>query len=184
MAAEFRNIQPEATIAVLNHPGQVSGLVLASGYYYPTARADVALVSPPAVPILGDLLCYTVVPLLGQAIAPRMFSDMFSPQPVPAQFSNTFPIGLMLRPGQIMGSSKNANHMIPDAFGMAYRYAGLSCPVAIITGDADKVVPPESQAQELHKAILGSQLDILPAQGICLTTQTRLASSAYLFLTS
>ena len=154
-----------ALALALNHPGQVSGLVLVSGYYYPTARADVALVSPPAVPILGDLLCYTVVPLLGQAIAPRMFSNMFSPQPVPAQFSNQFPIGLMLRPAQIMASSKDANHMIPDAFGMAYRYSGLSCPVAILTGDADKVVSPESQAQELHKAIPGSQLDIFTGTG-------------------
>src|SRR4051794_39159712 len=49
-----------AVALALNHPDQVSGLVLASGYYYPTARADVVLVSPTAMPALGDLLCYTV----------------------------------------------------------------------------------------------------------------------------
>jgi hypothetical protein len=32
--------------------------------YYPTARADVALVAPAAVPILGDVLRHTVSPLL------------------------------------------------------------------------------------------------------------------------
>ena len=57
-----------ALALALNHPNQVSGLVLASGYYYPTARADVVLVSPPATPILGDLLCYTVSPLMGEVM--------------------------------------------------------------------------------------------------------------------
>jgi len=45
-----------ALALALNHPDQVSGLVLASGYYYPTARADVVMVSPPATPVVGDLL--------------------------------------------------------------------------------------------------------------------------------
>ena len=54
-----------ALALALNHPDQVGGLVLASGYYYPTPRADVLLVSPSAAPILGDLLCYTLAPLIG-----------------------------------------------------------------------------------------------------------------------
>jgi pimeloyl-ACP methyl ester carboxylesterase len=45
-----------------DHPASVSGLVLASGYYYPTARADVALFSPPAIPVAGDILRHTVAP--------------------------------------------------------------------------------------------------------------------------
>jgi pimeloyl-ACP methyl ester carboxylesterase len=71
-----------ALALALNYPDQVSGLVLASGYYYPTVRADVALVAPPATPVLGDLLCYTVAPLIGEALAPRMITKMFSPQTV------------------------------------------------------------------------------------------------------
>ena len=45
-----------ALALALNHPDDVRGLVLLSGYYYPTLRADVLLSSPPAIPILGDLL--------------------------------------------------------------------------------------------------------------------------------
>ncbi|MFM0204898.1 alpha/beta hydrolase [Paraburkholderia fungorum] len=41
----------------------VRGLVLVSGYYYPTVRADVALAAPAALPVLGDVLRYTVSPL-------------------------------------------------------------------------------------------------------------------------
>ena len=37
-----------ALALALNHPHQVSGLVLASGYYFPTARAAVIRVAPEA----------------------------------------------------------------------------------------------------------------------------------------
>jgi len=154
-----------ALALALNHPEQVGGLVLASGYYYPTARADVLLVSPSAAPILGDLLCYTLAPLTGEATAPRMIRKMFSPQPVPARFENEFPVGLMLRPSQIRAASKDATHMVPDAWRMADRYPQLSCPVAIVAGDADAVVDLKAQAQRLHAAVPGSRLDVFAGTG-------------------
>ena len=48
-----------ASVAValaLKYPRLVQGLVLASGYYYPTLRPDVVAVSAPAVPLMGDVL--------------------------------------------------------------------------------------------------------------------------------
>jgi pimeloyl-ACP methyl ester carboxylesterase len=154
-----------ALALALNHPDQVGGLVLASGYYYPTARADVLLVSPLATPALGDLLCYTVVPLMGEAMAPRMIAKMFSPQTVPTQFDREFPFGLMLRPSQLSASSKDATHMIPDAYRMEARYPELRCPVAILAGDADAVVDLSAQALRLHAAVPGSMLDVFAGAG-------------------
>ena len=63
-----------------DHPASVSGLVLASGYYYPTARADVALFSPPAIPLAGDILRHTVAPLIGEAMLPGLIKKMFAPR--------------------------------------------------------------------------------------------------------
>jgi pimeloyl-ACP methyl ester carboxylesterase len=154
-----------ALALALNHPDQVSGLVLASGYYYPTSRADVALVSPPATPILGDLLCYTVAPLIGEALAPRFVQKMFSPRAVPERFDSQFPVGLMLRPAQIRAASKDATHMIPDAYAMAERYATLACPIAILAGDADEVVDQKAQAHRLHDEVPGSLLDVFIGTG-------------------
>ena len=154
-----------ALALALNHPEQVSGLVLASGYYYPTARVDVAVISPTAAPLLGDLLCYTIAPLTGEIMAPRMIKKMFAPEAVPARFDRQFPVGLMLRPSQIQASSKDATHMIPDAIAMASRYSTLCCPVAILAGDADKVVGLKSQSVKLHDAVPGSMLDIFEGAG-------------------
>jgi pimeloyl-ACP methyl ester carboxylesterase len=56
-----------------------SGLVLLGGYYGPGVRADVPLVAPPAIPVLGDVLRYTVSPLMGAALLPLNIKAMFAP---------------------------------------------------------------------------------------------------------
>jgi pimeloyl-ACP methyl ester carboxylesterase len=154
-----------ALALALDHPDHVGGLVLASGYYFPKARGDIALFSPPAIPLLGDLLCYTVAPLMGEAMAPRMIAKMFSPQRVPVRFERDFPTALMVRPSQIRASSKDATHMVPDAFAMSSRYEELQCPVAVLSGDADEVVDFTDHALRLHGAVPGSVLDIFSGAG-------------------
>jgi pimeloyl-ACP methyl ester carboxylesterase len=97
------------------HPGSVAGLVLASGYYFPTARADVALLSPPSIPLLGDAISYTVAPFIGEIMGPSMIKKMFAPQPVSPRFEREFPIALALRPSQIKAFSEDTSHMIAAA---------------------------------------------------------------------
>src|SRR5438045_1554179 len=52
-----------AISTALLDPEGTAGLVLLSGYYYPTSRKDSAVMSWPAVPLLGDLMRYTVSPV-------------------------------------------------------------------------------------------------------------------------
>ncbi len=69
-----------ALALALDHPDDIAGLVLISGYYYPTARVDAALFAPAAIPVIGDLMRYTVSPLVGRAVAPKLVEKMFSPE--------------------------------------------------------------------------------------------------------
>jgi pimeloyl-ACP methyl ester carboxylesterase len=48
---------------------------------------------------------------------------------------------------------------------MADRYPQLSCPVAIVAGDADAVVDLKAQAQRLDAAVPGSKLDVFVGTG-------------------
>ena len=78
-----------ASVAValgLKHPEAVASLILASGYYYPTARTDVLLLSGPAVPIIGDILRYTLSPFLGRLLWPLLMRKIFGPAKMPAKF--------------------------------------------------------------------------------------------------
>jgi pimeloyl-ACP methyl ester carboxylesterase len=90
----------------LDHPDAVSGLVLLSGYYHPTLRADVPLFSIPAIPVIGDLIRYTVGPFFGSALLPLAVQGMFAPLPVPERFANGFPYGLPTRPQQIRAEAQ------------------------------------------------------------------------------
>jgi pimeloyl-ACP methyl ester carboxylesterase len=144
----------------LDHPRHVSGLVLVSGYYYPTPRIDAALFSPPALPVVGDLLSYTVAPLIGEVIAPRAIDRMFSPQGVSPRFARNFPMAMALRPSQVKAFAEDSAHMIAAAERLSTRYRSLFPPTAILAGDADEIVSYR-QAQRLHGDVPGSHLDIL-----------------------
>src|SRR4051794_41583638 len=66
-----------AVALALQAPDLVRGLVLLSGYYFPTARLDVPLLSQPAIPVIGDVMRYTVSPLLGRLLLPRILRRVF-----------------------------------------------------------------------------------------------------------
>jgi pimeloyl-ACP methyl ester carboxylesterase len=148
----------------LNHPDAVKGLVLLSGYYYPTLRADVLFSAPTAIPILGDLLRFSVSPFIGRAVLPLLLKGMFAPLPVPARFKKSFPQGMSVRPAQIRAESQDGVAMIPVALAMRHRYKELSMPIVIMAGTKDRVVK-DSQAVRLHEEIRHSVLRLIPGVG-------------------
>jgi pimeloyl-ACP methyl ester carboxylesterase len=156
-----------ASVAValgLRHPLAVEALVLASGYYYPTFRADVALMSGPAIPLLGDLLRHTIAPLIGNLMVPGVLRKIFAPAPIPARFAR-FPIALSLRPSQLRASAAESGLMIPDAFALQSHYSELKMPVVIVAGRDDKLVTTERQSARLHSDIPQSTFHSIPAVG-------------------
>lgn len=154
-----------ALALALENPSLVRGLVLASGYYYPTGRGDVLLFSPPAVPVLGDIMRYTISPLAARLLLPRLFSKIFAPQAVPERFDRLFPKALLLRPSQIRAASEEAAMMIPAAMGMESRYRNLTVPTVIVTGTEDRIVDPERQSARLHEELPDSRFIALPGLG-------------------
>jgi len=96
-----------------NYP--VRGLVLASGYYFPTRRWDFWLMSGPAVPVLGDLMRYSVAPVISWAILPALLKVLFAPRSVPNKFKDRFPISLMLRPKQLRAVAEESAFLIAEA---------------------------------------------------------------------
>jgi HAD superfamily hydrolase (TIGR01509 family) len=154
-----------ALALALAHPDAVSGLVLVSGYYFPTARVDVALLSPPAIPVLGDIMRYTVAPALGRLLMPKLFRKIFAPAPVTARFAAEFPIELALRPWQIRASAEETALMIPAAASQSRRYGSLALPIAIVAGTDDRMVDFERQARRLHGALPHSTLHVVEGGG-------------------
>jgi pimeloyl-ACP methyl ester carboxylesterase len=148
----------------LKYPESVSGLVLASGYYYPTARADVAVLSAPALPVLGDILSHTLSPIISRLMWPLLMRKIFGPSPVPEKF-NAFPKEMAFRPSQIRASAEESALMIPDAFTYRDAYQKLKMPVVIIAGEEDRLVDTERQSVRLHDEVAHSKLHRIRGAG-------------------
>src|SRR6195952_5353619 len=153
-----------ALALVARHQADIAGLVLLSGYYFWTMRPDVLLAAPGALPVLGDILRYTISPILGWLQMPLLKWGMFSPAPVPPRFQAEYSPAMALRPSQIRATSIDGALMIPGALGLRRHYKDMTLPVVIIAGDGDKVVF-KRRSRQLRDRILGSELEIANGAG-------------------
>jgi pimeloyl-ACP methyl ester carboxylesterase len=147
-----------------HHQADVAGLVLLSGYYFWTLRPDALLTVAGALPVLGDVLRYTFLPLLGWLQMPLLKWAMFSPAQVPARFQAEYSAAMALRPSQIRATAMDGALMIPGALALRGGYKHLMLPVAIVAGDGDKVVFKRS-SEQLQASIPGSVLQIIEGAG-------------------
>lgn len=154
-----------ALALALDHPGLVRGLLLAGGYFFPTARMDAAMFSPAALPVLGDAWRYTLAPHLGRAMAGPVFRKLFAPLPVPARFRREFPVPLTLRPWQLRAVSEDTAAMIPAAARLSARLDELRARLAILAGAEDRIVTTPRQSGRLHEEVPGSRLTVIPGAG-------------------
>jgi pimeloyl-ACP methyl ester carboxylesterase len=156
-----------ASVAIalaLKYPESVKGLVLASGYYYPSARADVLVLSPPAMPVIGDIMRHTISPIASRLLWPLMMRKIFGPAPMPKKFKS-FPKEMAVRPSQLHASAAESLLMIPDAIAYQKKYAKLHMPIVIIAGEDDRVVDTDRQSARLHRHIRQSALYRVPGAG-------------------
>jgi pimeloyl-ACP methyl ester carboxylesterase len=156
-----------ASVAValgLKFPDIVRGLVLASGYYYPTLRPGVVAMSAPAVPVVGDILGHTLSPIISRLMWPLMTAKIFGPKSPPAKFEQ-FPKEMALRPSQIRASAAESALMIPDASHFENKYADLKMPVVIIAGEDDRLIDSDTQSARLHSDVSQSAFHRLPKNG-------------------
>jgi pimeloyl-ACP methyl ester carboxylesterase len=156
-----------ASVAValaIKHPSLVEALVLASGYYFPTARADVLALSGPAIPGFGDVISFTVSPILSRLMWPVMLSKMFGPRSVPDKFAG-FPKEMAVRPSQIRASAAETALMIPNALASSKTYDELAMPVVIIAGEDDRLIDIDEQSGRLHTEVRQSKMHRIAGAG-------------------
>ncbi len=154
-----------ALALALQYPDLARGLLLISGYYYPTLRLDSLLLSAPAIPLVGDLLRYTLSPLLGRWLAPLQLRQLFAPEPVPARFREAVPLEMVLRPGQLRASAAEAALMVPAAKALAPHFGDLHLPVTLVAGAEDRLVDYRSHSARLHRELPHSRMRVLPGRG-------------------
>lgn len=149
----------------LDHSECVRSMVLLSGYYYPTPRMDVLLLSPPAIPVFGDVIRPTLSPFIGRMIWPVLLRKFFSPCPVTPRWEAEFPVWMTLRPSQILASAMETSLMTSEAFWLAQRYQELRMPIIIMAGTDDMHVATGLHSERLHEQLPNSTLILVRDTG-------------------
>jgi pimeloyl-ACP methyl ester carboxylesterase len=153
-----------ALAMALEVPDFVRGLVLLSGYYYPSLRADVPLLSGPAIPLVGDLMRYTVSPLVTRMLWRPLTKAAFAPQQVDPRFRE-LPVWMMLRPSQLRASAAESAMMVPAAMSLAKHYPDLKVPAVVIAGTKDKLVDFGHNSERLCERLPDGELQLQPGIG-------------------
>ncbi len=154
-----------ATAIAEQQPQLVRSLVLMSGFYFPQFRLDALLVAPAAWPVVGDVLRYTVSPLMGALLMPLQLRAMFGPPETPRPFKEQFPLSMMLRPWQIRATSEDGALMVSSARELCPSYSALPMPVLVIAGSDDRVVDWRKQSMRLATDVNAATSDIVQGAG-------------------
>ena len=130
----------------LQAPDLVRSLVLLSGDYFPTARMDVALNTPLAVPGIGDA-CVTRFAAARSAHAARWHPGDVRPRARAGAFRPALPEGVDGAPNPASCVSEDAALMTPSVMELEQHYRELKMPVVILTGGDDKIVDVDRQSR-------------------------------------
>jgi len=154
-----------AVAMALRPARSIRGLVLLSGYYYPTVRADTATSGWPAVPLFGDALRYTISPLFARLFASAAYRKLFAPSRVTERFQREFPTEMAVRPSQIRASAAETALMVPSAAILSSHYAELTVPIALMAGTEDGIANFERQSERFAAEVPNSTLYGVPGVG-------------------
>ena len=147
-----------ATFA-FEHPGMTAGLVLVSAATHPWPGGNTSWYYELAArPFAGRLFVETVTTLAGIGRMAAATACVFAPNPVPANYTESASIKLVLRPGAFRANAIDVEGLYRHALANAARYKDIAAPTVVISGDYDTVVYEELHSLGLARDIPGAEL--------------------------
>jgi pimeloyl-ACP methyl ester carboxylesterase len=148
----------------LLYPHDISALVLLSPAAYADHRHDTPAGFLLRVPLLGHICIALLKPILGRRLLKQALKDAFSPDPVPNDYLDSA-AAVWLERKHLEAFIKSDGTVDQSLQELSPLYRKILAPVIIVTGDSDLAVSPEQSAFSLHKAIVNSQLIVVPHAG-------------------
>ena len=148
----------------LARPRDVAACVMLAGALHDWPTPTARIYDLPALPLLGPLAVQCLSMSLGHLLAPRWTRGVFAPDPVPASFA-AVPALLAARPKSFLANAAERRLIKRFLAEQSQRYPALEPPVVLLVGDSDQVVSPRIHSGQLHQAVPGSILTVLPGAG-------------------
>lgn len=107
-----------------------------------------------------------VVPwLVGPATLAGELAEVFAPQPVPPDYVAAAEVRLALRPATFAVNLRAMATLHAQTQAIRPHLTALRCPVEVVHGDADRVIPWVAEPGPLGMAVPGARLTLLPGIG-------------------
>jgi pimeloyl-ACP methyl ester carboxylesterase len=153
-----------ALVYALNFPSEISGLVLLAPAAYESDDGVSFLSKLPGWPVIGDVLNFLFTPLLGPWLVRTDIAKAFAPDPVPQKYLRHV-LAEWTLPKKVKWYSVDDALLNESLPALADRYPEIQVPVAIVTGDADQIVPAKQNAERLYEALPHSHFNLLHHTG-------------------
>jgi pimeloyl-ACP methyl ester carboxylesterase len=149
----------------LDYPARVAGLMMLAPVAYPwrggVGRYNKLLTTP----VIGPLLAYTITLPLGYFLTGPGARNVFLPQVLPDGFVTDTATPLLLRPREFLANARDLVTLKEAVREQTPRYAAITAPTVVISGDADKTVWPDIHSRPFAATVPHAKLIVLPGVG-------------------
>jgi pimeloyl-ACP methyl ester carboxylesterase len=150
----------------LDYPERVAGLVMLAPVAYPWPGGVGRYNKIVAMPVIGQLLAYSITLPLGVVLVGPGARGVFFPQAMPDGYVRDTATMLLLRPREFLANAHDLATLKAAVAEQALRYAEIKAPVTIISGDgSDKTVSTHIHSQALAATAPNARLIVLPGVG-------------------
>jgi pimeloyl-ACP methyl ester carboxylesterase len=149
----------------LDYPRRVAGLVMLAPVTHPWPGGVGAYNELVTMPVIGQLLAYTITLPLGMVLVEPGARAVFLPQAMPADYVKDTATALVLRPREFLANAWDLVTLKAAVTEQAPRYGDIRAPVVVIAGDADKTVSTNIHARPFTSMVPNAKLIVLPGVG-------------------
>lgn len=126
---------------VLERPGEVTGIIAMSGAMTSWTGALGWRYRWGGVPVIGRMMAAAVPAVASDALLERELAEVFAPQIMPEGYVDRGGVRLALRPETFALNLRAMDQLHPQTTATLHRIPEVSCPVEILHGGADAIIP-------------------------------------------
>jgi pimeloyl-ACP methyl ester carboxylesterase len=154
-----------ATAFALAFPDRVAALVLLAPVTHPWPGGIAWYYGLTSMPVAGPLFARTIVLPAAFLFIDAFARGLFMPQAMSETYVHNAAIPLVLRPREFIANARDVATLKESVTRQSPRYAEITAPTIIITGDRDTIVSPEIHSKALAATLVHAKLIVLPGIG-------------------
>lgn len=149
----------------LRHPDEVAGVLDLCGAAMDWGGGLGPHYTVAGTPLLGKLMARSAPLIAGPRMVARAVEAVFAPNPVPPAYGAEGGVELALRPRSFRLNALMMHRLRGQIASQAPDYPRIACPVEIVFGSEDRLVPPVIHARPLLDVLPDARLTMLDGVG-------------------